>query len=234
MSKVSFSQMTMEGNTAKQTQEKKNLVGRYFLQHSQYSSNLDFPDFYFIVWISGTMLDDFYPSGFSDYCLHIHNVSADLFSSFLQIFLDELGILHGTTNYDIYLILWGVDCSDSVNHSRVLVLFIPVLLLTCSQDWTSNSLFRSFGNHTYMSCWTVHWIFETYKLNVLTSICLLLLSMIFIWALIPIFFLKNTGGHVGRNVEIITIKTKKIVQKPWMMKYCHLFQPPQYLRSSSM
>ena len=32
----------------------------------------------------------------------------------------------------------GVVCSDSVNHKRVQVLSIPVLLLACSQDWTCN------------------------------------------------------------------------------------------------
>ena len=32
----------------------------------------------------------------------------------------------------------GVACSDSVSHNRVQVLSIPVLLLTCSQDWTCN------------------------------------------------------------------------------------------------
>ena len=31
-----------------------------------------------------------------------------------------------------------VACSDSVTHNRVQVLSIPVLLLNCSQDWTSN------------------------------------------------------------------------------------------------
>ena len=30
----------------------------------------------------------------------------------------------------------GVACSDSISHNRVQVLSIPVLLLTCSQDWT--------------------------------------------------------------------------------------------------
>ena len=30
----------------------------------------------------------------------------------------------------------GVACSDSVNHNQVQVLSIPVLLLTCNQDWT--------------------------------------------------------------------------------------------------
>ena len=32
----------------------------------------------------------------------------------------------------------GVACSDSVSYNRVKVLSIPVLLLTCSQDWTCN------------------------------------------------------------------------------------------------
>ena len=31
-----------------------------------------------------------------------------------------------------------VACSDSVSHNKVQVLSIPVLLLTCSQDWTCN------------------------------------------------------------------------------------------------
>ena len=32
----------------------------------------------------------------------------------------------------------GIACSDSISHNRVQVLSIPVLLLTCSQDWTCN------------------------------------------------------------------------------------------------
>ena len=32
----------------------------------------------------------------------------------------------------------GVACSDSFSHNRVQVLSIPVLLLTCSEDWTCN------------------------------------------------------------------------------------------------
>ena len=32
----------------------------------------------------------------------------------------------------------GVSCSNSLRHNRVQVLSIPVLLLTCSQDWTCN------------------------------------------------------------------------------------------------
>ena len=33
-----------------------------------------------------------------------------------------------------------VTCSDFVSHNQVQVLSIPVLLLTCSQDWTWNHL----------------------------------------------------------------------------------------------
>ena len=40
-----------------------------------------------VVWISETKLDDFYYSGFSDYCRHlyfyIHNISDDMSSGFL-------------------------------------------------------------------------------------------------------------------------------------------------------
>ena len=31
-----------------------------------------------------------------------------------------------------------VACSDSVNHNRVQVLSIPILLLACCEDWTCN------------------------------------------------------------------------------------------------
>ena len=40
-----------------------------------------------------------------------------------------------TRNFELYLI-HGITCSDCVNHKRVKVLSIPVLLLICSQDWT--------------------------------------------------------------------------------------------------
>ena len=32
----------------------------------------------------------------------------------------------------------GIACSDSISHNRIQVLSIPLLLLTCSQDWTCN------------------------------------------------------------------------------------------------
>ena len=59
--------------------------------------------------ISETKLD-FYHEGFSDYCLHLycyfHNVSADMSSGFLQVFV-ELGNLNGTSNYVHYWIHGG-------------------------------------------------------------------------------------------------------------------------------
>ena len=77
-------------------------------------------------------LNDFYPSGFSDFCLHldcyIHNVSAEMSSGLLQVFLVKLDSLHGTSNHVFYLI-HGVTCSDSINHNQVPVLSIPVFLL---------------------------------------------------------------------------------------------------------
>ena len=57
-------------------------------------------------------------------------------SGLLQVFV-ELGNLYATSNYVLYWIQ-GVACSDSVSHNRVQVLSIPVLLLSCSEDWTCN------------------------------------------------------------------------------------------------
>ena len=79
-------------------------------------------------------------------------------------------------------------CRTSINHNRVQVLSIPVLLLTCSQDWTCNlqmivSL-EAKGTNVY-NCYGMclarqfRVIFGTYKLNVLTWLELLLLFMIF-------------------------------------------------------
>ena len=33
----------------------------------------------------------------------------------------------------------GIACSDSISHNQVQMLSIPVLLFTCSQDWTCNN-----------------------------------------------------------------------------------------------
>ena len=45
-----------------------------------------------------------------------------------------------TRNFELRSLLnsWRSLCPDSVSHNRVHVLSIPVLLLTCSQDWTFN------------------------------------------------------------------------------------------------
>ena len=53
-------------------------------------------------------------------------------ATFYQVFV-ELGNLHGTSKF---IESTAVNCSDSYN--RVEVLSIPVLLLTCSEDWTCN------------------------------------------------------------------------------------------------
>ena len=66
----------------------------------------------------------------SSFYYYFHNVPVDMSFSPLQVFV-ELGNLHETSNYVLY-------CFDSVNHNRIQVLRIPVLLVTCSQDWTGN------------------------------------------------------------------------------------------------
>ena len=53
------------------------------------------------------------------YC-YFHNVSADVISDLLQVFLVKLGCLQGISNHVLYLI-FGVACSDSVNLNRVQV-----------------------------------------------------------------------------------------------------------------
>ena len=65
--------------------------------------------------------------------LHLHNVLADMYSGFLQVFV-ERGNLHGTSNY----VLYCTACSDSVSRKRVQVSSISVLLLSYSHDWTWN------------------------------------------------------------------------------------------------
>ena len=68
-----------------------------------------------VVWISERKLDDFYHTGFSDYYLHfycyIHNVSADVSSRLLQVFLVELRSLLWTSNHIFYLI-HGIRASN--------------------------------------------------------------------------------------------------------------------------
>ena len=63
------------------------------------------------VSISETELDDFYHLGFSNFCLHLYcyidNVSADVSTSFLQVFLVELRGRHRTSKHGLYLIHEG-------------------------------------------------------------------------------------------------------------------------------
>ena len=65
----------------------------------------------------------FYRSGFSDYYLHlycyIHNVLADVFSGFLQVFLIELRSQHGTSNQVLYL---NHECSLTITGYKCKVL----------------------------------------------------------------------------------------------------------------
>ena len=104
----------------------------------------------------------------------------------------------------------GVDCSDSVNHNRVQVLSIPVLLLACSEDWTCNlQVIRSLRNQPLrnVSCWTVM------ANRIRTGD--------------PCGFhkghsSKKAGEHIVRNVVEITIKMKTIVRKLLMIKIIKL------------
>ena len=74
-----------------------------------------------------------------------------LLSSSLLLFLQHFGqyVLQPSSgvcrtrelsrNFELRLIeTTGVACSDSFSHNQVQVLSIPVLLLTCSEDWTCN------------------------------------------------------------------------------------------------
>ena len=82
----------------------------------------------------------FYHLGFSDYFIHLycyfHNVSADMSSGLLQVFV-ELGT-YTELRIKSFIESTEVACSHSVSHNRVQVLNIPVLLLAFCQDWTCN------------------------------------------------------------------------------------------------
>ena len=56
-----------------------------------------------------------------EYC-YFHNVSADMSSGLLQVFIQP------SRNF---IVTTGVACSDSVSHNRI-------LQLACSEDWTCN------------------------------------------------------------------------------------------------
>ena len=58
-------------------------------------------------------------------------------SSLLQVCLLNLGT-YTELQTTSFIESPGVVCSDFVNHNRIQVLRIPLLLLACSQDWTCN------------------------------------------------------------------------------------------------
>ena len=121
-------------------------------------------------------------------------------------------------------------------------LIIPVLLLACSQDWTSNlqtivSLEASGINayNVYAMCPAGHlasnntgilntctrlWLMESERAIAVDSIKDIVWSSV----KIPEFdkHLKKAGRHIGLNVVEITIKMKTIVWKPLMIKITKL------------
>ena len=63
-------------------------------------------------------------------------VISNIFSGLLQVCRTQ----EPSRNFKLRPLLnpRGFACSDSVSHNWVQVLSIPVLLLTCNQDWTCN------------------------------------------------------------------------------------------------
>ena len=94
----------------------------------------------------------------------------------------------------------GVTCSDSINHNRVQVLSIPVLLI--------------------LNTYTQLWLIESEQVTPVDSIMDIVQSSV----KVPEFskHLKKAGGHIIRNVVEITIKMKTIVRKPLMIKIIKL------------
>ena len=87
-------------------------------------------------------IDNFHPSVFSDYFLHLYCYIKNVLGQYvlrlsLSFFRIEVGCLQRASNHVLYL-MNGVAFFDSINYNRAQVLNIPVLLLDCRQDWTSN------------------------------------------------------------------------------------------------
>ena len=83
--------------------------------------------------------------------LVVINCFQTIFFIFIVIFttfrpICPLAFFRCFSNSGTFMKLWitsfiesmGVACSDSVSHNRVQALSIPVLFLTCSQDWICN------------------------------------------------------------------------------------------------
>ena len=90
-----------------------------------------------IAWISETKLDDFYCSGFSDYCLHLYcyfQTFWPIYSPVIFRCLSNLG-----TNKELrttfFIASTGVACSDSVHHNRN----NTGILNTCTRLWLTES-----------------------------------------------------------------------------------------------
>ena len=88
---------------------------------------------FIVVWIFLTNLDDFYPSGFSDYCLHLYcyipNISTDISSQVLQETPEE-----GRRTYQPKC--WEYDNKDNnspktLNNSFLLFFCITLYYYCC-------------------------------------------------------------------------------------------------------
>ena len=107
-----------------------------------------------------------------------------------------------TTSF-IESVMGGVACSDSICHKWVQVLSIFVLLLACSQDWTS-----AYNHYAMCPAGQFRGNFGDSELSSR-------------WHSITVRFpklLKKARGHIGWNVVEMNIKMKTIVQKPLMIK----------------
>ena len=107
---------------------------------------------------------------FLDYCLHLycyfHNVSADMSSSLLQVFV-ELGNLHGTSNYKgwrIYqLKCWGNNDKDEDNSPKTL------------NDENHQAFSQKFKQHRgcvkkFIWCHIYCWFFYQWDTNTVTPL----------------------------------------------------------------
>ena len=105
-----------------------------------------------------------------------HNVSADMSSSLLQVFV-ELGNLQGTSNYVLYWIHGGSPVLIPSAITEYKWFKYSCIVTRCSQDWTCNlqmivSLERETTPITVMPCVLLDnskWSLGTYKLSKIHS-----------------------------------------------------------------